>query len=336
MPSTATRSPGLTRRTALPTSATTALISCPGHTCGSGMPPWYQCRSEPQMPQRRICSRTSSGAGSGTAISSTTTRPGSRANAARMFFGMPLCPTRRTASQCPRIRRDASARLLETTKGDPHGSPSSFRTSRTLDAGSGARGALRGPAPGGRLPGGRLPGALLGGRLRLRGTALGRRLGDARAADLVAAPDLRNVPEAHRDLVLLVMLLAAPALVRRAAAQDAQAHRTMLALPTSLTADLRLVFLHRSTRFLRDPLLWTSLAGSPPHRAFRRVPGRARSSGRPVRRAPCAASFVLPSTSVPGDPGSRGETSRHQASKYRIQLCESSNGMGSESLTRGA
>src|SRR5262249_36362604 len=73
MPSNATRSPARNVVTAVPTSATSPAISCPGHDCGTIISPWYQCRSEPQMPQLRTTTTTSSGPGVGRGISSTTT-----------------------------------------------------------------------------------------------------------------------------------------------------------------------------------------------------------------------------------------------------------------------
>src|SRR5690606_36159681 len=95
-------------------------------------------------------------------------------------------------------------------------------------------------------------GACLRGRRRARlllcrsdlAATLRRGLGQRRAADLVTPPDLRDVAQPHRDLVLLVVLLAAPALEGRAAAQHTQTHRAMLPLPARLAADLRLVLQH--------------------------------------------------------------------------------------------
>src|SRR5262245_573334 len=84
MPSRATRSPACNVVTAVPTSATSPAISCPGHDCGTIISPWYQCRSEPQMPQLRTATTTSSGPGVGRGISSTTTVCGPRQSAPRM------------------------------------------------------------------------------------------------------------------------------------------------------------------------------------------------------------------------------------------------------------
>src|SRR5262249_32552428 len=80
----ATRSPACSVVTAVPTSATSPAISCPGHDCGTIISPWYQCRSEPQMPQLRTATTTSSGPGVGHGISSTTTVCGPRQSAPRM------------------------------------------------------------------------------------------------------------------------------------------------------------------------------------------------------------------------------------------------------------
>jgi hypothetical protein len=48
---TITRSPGLSRSTDDPTSATSPMNSCPKvwPTLVSGIIPWYRCRSEPQI-----------------------------------------------------------------------------------------------------------------------------------------------------------------------------------------------------------------------------------------------------------------------------------------------
>src|SRR5262249_35666344 len=84
IPSRATRSPARNVVTAVPTSATSPAISCPGHDCGTIISPWYQCRSEPQMPQLRTATTTSSGPGAGRGISSTTTVCGPRQSAPRI------------------------------------------------------------------------------------------------------------------------------------------------------------------------------------------------------------------------------------------------------------
>src|SRR5262245_28964668 len=84
MPSRATRSPARNVVTAVPTSATSPAISCPGHDCGTIISPWYQCRSEPQMPQLRTATTTSSGPGVVRGISSTTTVCGPRQSAPRI------------------------------------------------------------------------------------------------------------------------------------------------------------------------------------------------------------------------------------------------------------
>src|SRR4029077_149588 len=84
MPSSATRSPARSVVTADPTSATSPAISCPGHDCGTIISPWYQCRSEPQMPQLRTATTTSSGPGVGRGSSSTTTVCGPRQSAPRI------------------------------------------------------------------------------------------------------------------------------------------------------------------------------------------------------------------------------------------------------------
>src|SRR5262249_54032456 len=79
-----TRSPARSCFTALPTSAISPAISCPGQTCGTIISPWYQCRSVPQTPQLRTATTTSSGPGVGRGISSTTTVCGPRQRAPRM------------------------------------------------------------------------------------------------------------------------------------------------------------------------------------------------------------------------------------------------------------
>src|SRR2546425_2151150 len=58
--------------------------ACPGQTDGIMICSWYQCRSEPQMPQLRTRTRTSPGPGVGRGTSSTTSRPTPRQKAARM------------------------------------------------------------------------------------------------------------------------------------------------------------------------------------------------------------------------------------------------------------
>src|SRR5262249_58087872 len=80
----ATRSPACSVVTAVPTSATSPAISCPGDECGTIISPWYQCRSEPQRPQLRTATTASSGPGVGRGISSTTTVCGPRQSAPRM------------------------------------------------------------------------------------------------------------------------------------------------------------------------------------------------------------------------------------------------------------
>src|SRR5215468_4935816 len=85
MPSSVTRSPSRSPRTAAPTSATSPAISWPGQTVGTIIVSWYQCRSVPQMPQLRTATTTSSGPGVGPATSSSTTVPGPRQNAARIL-----------------------------------------------------------------------------------------------------------------------------------------------------------------------------------------------------------------------------------------------------------
>src|SRR5947209_20631551 len=58
--------------------------ACPGQTDGIIIWSWYQCRSEPQMPQLRTRTRTPPGPGVGRGTSWTTSRPTPRQKAARM------------------------------------------------------------------------------------------------------------------------------------------------------------------------------------------------------------------------------------------------------------
>src|SRR5437870_10594238 len=84
MPSSATASPALRLVTPAPASATSPEISWPGQPTGSTICPWYQCRSEPQMPQWRTRTTTSPAAGVGRGTSSTASVPGARQKAARI------------------------------------------------------------------------------------------------------------------------------------------------------------------------------------------------------------------------------------------------------------
>src|SRR5437660_7308778 len=102
MPSSATGSPGLSAVTPAPTSATSPAISCPGQTDGIIIWSWYQCRSEPQMPQLRTRTTTSPGPGTGRGTSSTTSLPTARQKAARMVL----------ISRSRRMRRDLHVRVL--------------------------------------------------------------------------------------------------------------------------------------------------------------------------------------------------------------------------------
>src|SRR6266436_10307933 len=118
MPSSATGSPGSSATTPPPTSATSPAISWPGQTDGIIIWSWYQCRSEPQMPQLRTRTTTSPGPGTGRGTSSTTSLPTARQKAARMVgTGASYSDGAAPATKGPQVFRSNMAGALATGGG---------------------------------------------------------------------------------------------------------------------------------------------------------------------------------------------------------------------------